>query len=108
MNRTYFIILFGCLCVAGLGLIAYGILAGRRRKGGSEGSDKLAIGFVDSPEQPFEILDLNMGHEGLMHREKERFDPDRHRPERIISVKKPVEKALSAGDETKPTKIEVS
>lgn len=108
MTRTYLLVLFACASLAGLGLIAYGLLAGSRRKVASVQSDKLPLGFSDSPEQPFEILDLNIGHEGLMHREKERFDPARRRPEHIGSGKKSTERVPVDGQENKSCKIEVS
>ncbi|MGC9194317.1 MAG: hypothetical protein ACP5IL_02550 [Syntrophobacteraceae bacterium] len=83
MMRMFLIISFTCASVAGLCLITYGLLAGAHGQAGSQGCEKLPLGFCDSPREAFEIFDLNMGHEGLMHRDKERFHPRRHRPERI-------------------------
>ncbi len=81
--RMFLIISFACVSVAGLCLITYGLLAGARREVDSQDCEKLPIGFSDSPKEALEIFDLNMGHEGLMHRDKERFHPRRHRPERL-------------------------
>lgn len=106
MNRVYLTILFCCASLAGLGLIAYGLLT--RRRAGSGEAEKLPLGFSASPKQPFELLDLDMGHEGLTHREKELFDPGRHRPEPISSGKKSAEGAPVAVQENKPFKIDVS
>jgi hypothetical protein len=106
MTRIYLTILFSSVSVAGLCLIVYGLLTRSRRSAGSSGKEQL--GFSDSPEHNFEFLDLDMGHEGLKHREKERFDPVRHRPEPLSSGKKSPERAPAAEQEEKPCKIDVS
>lgn len=108
MNRIYLTILFSCASVAGLCLIAYGLLTRSRRHIGSNEVEKLPLDFSTSPKQPLELLDLDMGHEGLTHREKERFDPGRHRPEPISSAKKSAEEAPVAGQENKSFKIDIS
>ena len=108
MSRIYLTILFSCTSVAGLCLIAYGMLTAPRPHIGSGEVETLPLGFSDSPKQPFELLDLDMGHEGLTHREKERFDPGRHRPEPLSSGKKSAEGAPVAGQESKSIKIDIS
>ena len=108
MSRLTLTLLFSCASAAGLGLIAYGLLAGLRRGSGSHESRRLPLGFSDSADHPLEFLDLDMGHEGLKHREKERLDPGRYRPEPISSGKRPAEKVRSAGQENKACKIDLS
>jgi hypothetical protein len=83
MMRMFLIVSFTCASVAGLCLITYGLLAGAHDRVAPQDCGKLPLGFSDSPKEGFEIFDLNMGHEGLMHLDKERFRPRRHRPERI-------------------------
>ena len=86
MSRTFLIIFFVCVCVAGLCLIAYGLLAGLRRRTGPTEEEKLALGFSGSPERNFEFLDLDMGHEGLLHREKEQGAEQESKPCKIEVV----------------------
>jgi hypothetical protein len=69
--------------VAGLALVLYAIMAGRRRNPESIGEESVAVGFSDSVAGPGGVLDLDIGHEGLKHREKEPFDPDKHKPDPI-------------------------
>jgi hypothetical protein len=92
MTRFCLTLVFSSASVAGFGLILYAILAGSRRNRDSVGPESVALGFSDSDGQPVEILDLDMGHEGLKHREKEPFNPDKHKPEPIGSRKKILEK----------------
>ncbi len=79
MTRFCLTLLFSATSVAGLGLVLYAILAGRHRNREYIGGQSAAAGLSD----PGGILDLDMGHEGLQHREKEPFDPDKHKPETI-------------------------
>jgi hypothetical protein len=48
----------------------------------------VAAGFSDSAGEPGGVLDLDIGHEGLKHWEKEPFDPDKHKPEPLEARKK--------------------
>ncbi|MDR3568232.1 MAG: hypothetical protein P4L43_09420 [Syntrophobacteraceae bacterium] len=107
MTRMTLTILFSCAAAAGLWLIARGLGAGSGRRAGLARSKKLPLGFADSPEQPFEFLDPDMGHEGLMHRQKERLDPARYRPEPISSGKKIADRVQVAGQENKASKIDI-
>jgi hypothetical protein len=72
-------LLFSASSLAGLGLILYAFKANRPP---TESEDAL-LAFSDSNERDFGILDLDTGHEGLKHREKEPFDPEKHKPELI-------------------------
>jgi hypothetical protein len=83
MTRFYLTLLFSATSVAGIGLVLYAILAGRRRNCEPIGGESVAVGFSDSAGKPGGVLDLDIGHEGLKHREKEPFDPDKHKPEPI-------------------------
>jgi hypothetical protein len=83
MTRFCLTLLFSATSVAGLGLVLYAILAGRPRNRESIGGESVEIGFSDSAGELGGVLDLDMGHEGLKHREKEPFDPDKHKPEPI-------------------------
>ncbi|MGA2938287.1 MAG: hypothetical protein ABSF52_14465 [Syntrophobacteraceae bacterium] len=83
MARICLTLLFSAISVAGLGLVVYAILAGRRRNRESISGESVAVGFSDSAGEPGGVLDLDIGHEGLKHREKEPFDPDKHKPELI-------------------------
>jgi len=83
MTRFYLALVFLVVCLAGLGLILYAILAGRNRR--PTGEKDAVLGFSDSEGGPrgFELLDLDTGHEGLQHKEKEAFNPGKHKPEPI-------------------------
>jgi hypothetical protein len=83
MTRFCLTMLFSATSVAGLGLVLYAFLAGRRRNRESIGGQGVAAGLFDSAGEPGGVLDLDIGHEGLKHREKEPFDPDKHKPEPI-------------------------
>lgn len=101
-------ILFSCITIAGACLIACGVFLRPRSRNDSGKAGRLPLGFSDSRRPPFELLDLDMGHEGLTHRQKERFDPGRHRPEPLTSGNAPAEAAPVAGQENKSSKIDVS
>ncbi|MGA3116657.1 MAG: hypothetical protein ABSF90_19730 [Syntrophobacteraceae bacterium] len=88
MTRFCMTLLFSATSVAGAALVLYAILAGSRRNDESIGGECVAAGLFDSEGDPGGVLDLDMGHEGLKHREKEPFDPDKHRPEPIEARKK--------------------
>ena len=83
MTRFYLTLVLSGGCLAGLGLILYAILVGRNRS--SSGEKDAVLGFSDSEGGPhgFDILDLDTGHEGLQHKEKEAFNPGKHKPEPI-------------------------
>jgi len=83
MTRFCLTLLFSATSVAGLGLVMYAIMAGRRSNRASLDGDGVAAGLSDSNGEPGGVLDLDMGHEGLKHRGKEPFDPDKHKPEPI-------------------------
>ncbi len=80
MTRFCVTFLFSAASVAGLGMILYALLAGSRRNRESVGPESMT---ADSAVEPGGVLDLDIGHEGLKHREKEPFDPDKHKPEPI-------------------------
>ena len=73
MTRLYLALVFSAVSLAGFGVILYGILAGRNRRP-TEGDDAV-LGFSDAVKEPGGVLDLDIGHEGLKHKEKETFDP---------------------------------
>ncbi len=83
MTRLYLALVFAVLSLSGLGLILYGVLAGRNGRSACEKGD--VLGFAGSPDESdgFQLLDLDTGHEGLQHKEKEAFNPGKHRPEPI-------------------------
>jgi hypothetical protein len=82
MTRFCLTVLFSAISVTGLALVMFAILAGRRNRA-PVGPESLVEGLSDSAGEPGGVLDLDMGHEGLKHREKEAFDPDKHKPEPI-------------------------
>jgi len=88
MTRFCLTLLFSATSVAGAALVLYAILAGSRPNRESIGGQSVAAGLSDSAGEPGGVLDLDMGHEGLKHREKEPFDPDKHKPEPIEARKK--------------------
>ena len=83
MTRLYLALVFAVLSLSGLGMILYGVLAGRDRSCACEKGDVLS--FADSPDDSagFQLLDLDTGHEGLQHKGKEAFKPGKHKPEPI-------------------------
>ncbi|SPF35975.1 exported hypothetical protein [Syntrophobacter sp. SbD1] len=90
MIRLYLTVAFAAASLAGLGLILYGALTGSRQS--PRLADPVTGGSIDlgfaGEESGVGILDLDIGHEGLKHREKEAFDPGRYKPEPIESRKK--------------------
>jgi hypothetical protein len=83
MTRFYLTVASLAASAAGAAMILYGTLTGPRdRKGEEEQAVKLAFSN-SAADSGSAILDLDIGHEGLKHREKEPFDPDKHKPERI-------------------------
>ena len=77
MTRIYMMLVFAAISLAGLGLVLYGILTNRKPAEAEDAS----IGFSESVDQDSGILDLDTGHEGMKHRDKEPFDPEKHKPE---------------------------
>jgi len=88
MTRFCLTLLFSTTSVAGAALVLYAILAGSHRNQECNGGESVAAGFFDSPSDSGGVLDLDIGHEGLKHREKELFDPDKHKPEPIEARQK--------------------
>jgi hypothetical protein len=84
MTRFVLSLVFLAACAVGFGLILYAVLSGSHRKHESIERESVPVGFSDSSSVPGAgILDSDTGHEGLKHREKEPFDPDKHKPEPI-------------------------
>lgn len=83
MTRLYLALVFGVVSLSGFGMILYGVATGRDRRSTGERGD--VLGFSDSADEPagFQLLDLDTGHEGLQHKEKEAFDPGKHKSEPI-------------------------
>lgn len=83
MNRMYWMLVFTVCSLAGLGMILYGALGKTFNRKPVAAQDDV-IGF-DEPavDVGAGLLDTDTGHEGLKHREKEPFDPDKHKPEPI-------------------------
>lgn len=81
MTRLYLALVFAVLSLSGLGLILYGVLAGRNGRPACEKGD--VLGFSADESAGFQLLDLDTGHEGLQHKEKEAFNPGKHKPEPI-------------------------
>jgi hypothetical protein len=88
MTRFYLTLFFSAASVAGAALVLYAILTGSRRNRESIGGETITAGLSDAAREPGMVLDLDIGHEGLKHREKEPFDPDKHKPESIEARKK--------------------
>lgn len=88
MTRFILTMVFLAACAVGFGLILYAVMAGPRQKRASIEAESVPVGFSDlSAGRGAGILDSDTGHEGLKHREKEPFDPDKHKPEPIESRK---------------------
>jgi hypothetical protein len=88
MTRFYLIVAFAAASVTGFVLILYAILTGSRANCGSSFDSAEAAGVELGFSDPVSgsgpgLLDLDMGHEGLKHKEKEAFDPARHKPQPI-------------------------
>ena len=81
MSRFYMAVIFGVACLAGFGLIIYAIMAISRANLKAEAEGGADLEFSESTEHAEGLLDLDTGHEGLKHRGKEPFDPEKHRPE---------------------------
>ncbi|HYA40185.1 MAG TPA: hypothetical protein VEF34_02695 [Syntrophobacteraceae bacterium] len=79
MSRLYLAIVFSAVSLAGLAMILYAILTGSRRR--EESPAAVEVGFSGGAGSAGDaIFDLDIGHEGLKHREKEPFDPSKHKP----------------------------
>jgi len=87
MMRFYLMLMFSVLSAAGLGLILYATV-GSRKKPQPINGECLALAFGDAADEGLGALDFDLGHEGLTHREKETFNPNRHKPELIDTRKK--------------------
>ncbi len=74
MTRLYMALIFSAVSLAGLALILYASLANRKPAVARDTP-------LDLSEPDGGILDLETGHEGLKHRDKEPFDPEKHKPE---------------------------
>ncbi len=88
MIRFYLALVFSVMSLAGFGLILYGILARPMNNAGSINDGNVVLGFSETGEEAAGLLDFDTGHEGLKHKGKEPFDPDKHKPEPIESKKK--------------------
>jgi hypothetical protein len=80
MSRFILTLLFSLIAMSGIGTVIYGVLM----KSSEEEQEKVVLGFPDSSDLGHSILD-DMGHEGMKLREKETFDPEKHKPESIDS-----------------------
>jgi hypothetical protein len=81
MTRYYLSLIFSAASLAGLGLLLYAIMAMRGANPKPAEGEDAVLGFSEPVEQGFGLLDLDTGHEGLKHREKEPFDPEKHKAE---------------------------
>jgi hypothetical protein len=81
MTRFFLALIFSTASLTGLGLILYTVLTGPGGPGKPAGANDVVLGFSGSAEQTGGLLDSGTGHEGHKHREKEPFDPDKHKPE---------------------------
>ncbi len=88
MTRFYLALLFSIMSLAGFGMILYGILARPAKSLGSIDDGGVVLGFSESNEDGVGLLDFDTGHEGLKHKGKEPFDPEKHKPEPIEAKKK--------------------
>lgn len=87
MSQYYLTIIFAVISLTGLGLIIYGSMLKREEQPESIESEEV-LAFSDSGESADRLFD-DMGYEGLQHKEKEAFNPEKHRPEPLESRKKP-------------------
>jgi len=85
MTRLLFNLIFGLISLAGFGLIIYGVML--KPQNTPEQEEKVTLGFGESSETTG-FLDFDTGHEGLKHKEKETFDPDKHHPDLIESKRR--------------------
>ncbi len=89
MTRFYLALVFSVMSLAGFGLILYGILARPVKNLGSLDDENVVLGFSESTDESAPgLLDFNTGYEGLKHKGKEPFDPEKHKPEPIESKRK--------------------
>jgi hypothetical protein len=70
-------LIFSAVSLAGLALILYASLANRKPAVARD----TPLDLSEPDEQDVGILDLETGHEGLKHRDKEPFNPEKHKPE---------------------------
>ncbi len=81
MSRFYLTVIFSAASLIGLGLILFAIMAFPRAGLKDVAEEDAGLDFSESGEQAEGLLDLDTGHEGLKHRDKEPFDPGKHKPE---------------------------
>ena len=82
MTRFYLLLAFAAASVTGFAMILYSILAGSRPSPAEAAGVDLSFSDSVTGSGPV-LLDLDMGHEGLKHKEKEPFDPRKHKPQPI-------------------------
>ncbi len=85
MSQFSLTLAFALISLAGLGLIWYGLRL--RRVANTAEQGKEILGFSDATGEGSGFLDFDTGYEGLKHKEKEVFDPDKHVPEVLESRK---------------------
>jgi hypothetical protein len=74
-------LIFCGVSLAGLCLLLYAIAAMRGANPKPAEGDDTVLDLSESVEQGCGVLDLDTGHEGLKQRQKEPFDPEKHKPE---------------------------
>ncbi len=85
MSSFHLTLIFSAISLIGFTMIVYGLLTRPKENRASIEGDEV-LGFSDSGIESSKLLD-DMGYEGLKHKGKEPFDPEKHRPEAIESKK---------------------
>ncbi|MHC1727732.1 MAG: hypothetical protein AB9866_17310 [Syntrophobacteraceae bacterium] len=85
MSSFHLTLTFALMSLIGFTMIVYGLLSKPREDRASIEGDEV-LGFSETSAESAKLLD-DMGYEGLKHKEKEPFDPEKHKPEAIESKK---------------------
>ncbi len=81
MTRFLMALIFSSASLAGLALILYAVLAAPGTGSRTAEANDTVLGFSESAEQPGRVPEPDTRHESHEHREKEPFDPNKHKPE---------------------------
>ncbi len=81
MTRFFLTLIFSTASLTGFGLILYAVLAAPNADSIPTEPEEAVLGFSESTERAGGISDFATGLEDRNHREKEPFDPDKHKPE---------------------------
>lgn len=88
MIRFYLTVVFSLFAMAGFGLILYGFRLKPHREGSDDPDEPILLDFAGSTKETPGVFDLEMDRESLARGEKKAFDPQKHLPETIETLKK--------------------